>query len=189
MTVTGIFGVPGAGLENQDFARNIGTAKAGAKFEKRTAKVLNELSKQCAVLHDVRIPLAGVKANMDHIVVAGKHVMLIDTKGWSKGFYWTLPGLGTFHGVKRALYVDKPLSMAHNAFGDLLRADGEVSTPTIAVWGSDGDVNVRHVRVVGANVIEASTLRTAVRKFVLRHGEGHADRQVVQKLLPFVVKS
>ena len=93
MTVTGIFGVPGAGLENQDFARNIGTAKAGAKFEKRTAKVLNELSKQCAVLHDVRIPLAGVKANMDHIVVAGKHVMLIDTKGWKKASIGLSPAL------------------------------------------------------------------------------------------------
>lgn len=189
MTVTGIFGVPGSGLENQDFARNDGTAKVGAKFERRTAKVLNELSKTCAVLHDVRIPLPGIKANMDHVVVAGNHVLLIDTKGWSKGFYWTVPALGTFHGLKRAEHIDKPLSMAHKAFADLLQGDAIVSTPTVAVWGSDCPVNVRYVRVLDATVIDASELRSTVRKYVQRHGKGTADHQTVQKLLPFVVKS
>ena len=37
---------------------------------------------KAAVLHDLRIPIPGFKANIDHAVVSGRSVLLIDSKMW-----------------------------------------------------------------------------------------------------------
>ncbi|OOP59265.1 hypothetical protein BMF89_21285 [Arthrobacter sp. SRS-W-1-2016] len=49
--------------------------------------MLNGFGKKAAVLHDLRIPLPGFKANIDHAIVSGKSVLLIDSKMWKPGFY------------------------------------------------------------------------------------------------------
>ncbi|MGP5523348.1 nuclease-related domain-containing protein [Glutamicibacter arilaitensis] len=188
MGVTGIFGIPGTGLQDQTFARNSGTAAVGARFEERTAKILNEFSGQCAVLHDVRIPLRGVRANIDHILISGNRLLMLDTKAWAKGFYWTLPALGTLNGLTRASHVDKSLQMAHRAFCDLAGDTANVLKPTIAVWGSNGDVNVQAVRVDGASVINAHDLRTTVGKFISKSKADSADRNLFEKIKTYVVK-
>ncbi|MGP4994545.1 nuclease-related domain-containing protein [Glutamicibacter ardleyensis] len=189
MVITGVFGVPGGGLENQNFARNSGTAKVGARYERRTAKVLDEFSGECAVFHDVRIPLEGVNANIDHIVVAGNLALMVDTKAWLKGLYWTFPGSRTFHGIKSASHVDKSLGMAHKAFVRLAQGEGTFTKPLIAVWGSNGDVNVRAVRVDGASVVNAQNLRTVIRKFLNRVTTDQGNQELVEKIKPYVVKS
>lgn len=188
MGITGTFGVAGSGLQNQNFALNSGTASVGARFESRTAKILNEFSNKCAVLHDVRIPLPGVKANIDHIVLSGTQMLLIDTKAWSKGFYWTAPKLGTFHGIRPANHIDKSLSMAHKAFSDLLPPEGTVPKPVIAVWGSDGDVTVKAVRVEGSTVINAHDLRKVVSRFISKTSADSADPILFESIKPYVVK-
>jgi hypothetical protein len=43
------------------------------------------------VLHDLRIP--GSVANIDHLVVSGSRVWLVDAKNWAPGVYWRLFGL------------------------------------------------------------------------------------------------
>ena len=188
MGITGTFGVPGSGLQDQNFARNTGAASVGARFESRTAKILNEFSNKCAILHDVRIPLRGVKANIDHVVVSGDRILLIDTKAWTKGFYWTVPNLGTFHGIKRAAHVDKSLSMAHKAFSELVATPDTVPKPVIAVWGSDGDVNVKSVHVDSAAVINAHDLRKVIGKFISKSSADYADRRLFETIKPYVVK-
>ncbi|MEN8584697.1 nuclease-related domain-containing protein [Burkholderia sp. RS01] len=56
---------------------NESVAKIGAKGEQKTEVLLNSFGKNAAVLHDLRIPIPGFKANVDHAVVSGKSVLLI----------------------------------------------------------------------------------------------------------------
>lgn len=85
---SGVYGRAAAGLQDTSRAVNENVAKIGAKSEQKTEVLLNGFAKKAAVLHDLRIPLPGFKANIDHAVVSGKSVPLIDFKMWKPGFYW-----------------------------------------------------------------------------------------------------
>lgn len=118
------------------------TAKVGAKGEQRTGRILNALASAPdgpTVLHDLRIPLPGVNANIDHIVVSGKRVTILDSKVWKPGFYWTLFG-ATRRGLERFAPADKQtMRMAREAVTAYLQKQGlrpAVRTPLLVVWSS-----------------------------------------------------
>lgn len=117
-------GRAGGSLAGADFAVNAETARVGQRGEVLTAKVLDLQAAELGftVLHDLRIP--GSKANVDHIVVAGRRVWVIDSKMWKPGFYCTLFGR-TFRrsadGVERAAHCDKRgLPLGHARIAELL---------------------------------------------------------------------
>lgn len=80
----GIYGRAATGLQDTLRAVNENVAKIGAKGEQKTEVLLDGFAKNAAVLHDLRIPLPGFKANIDHAIVSGKSVLLIDSSPQSK---------------------------------------------------------------------------------------------------------
>lgn len=100
------YGTAGGSLENADFAVSDEAARIGRSGEIAIGLLLDKLSRKrgFTVLHDLRIPSA--KANIDHVVVSGTRVWLIDTKVWKPGVYLTLFGR-TFRGFERVAHADK----------------------------------------------------------------------------------
>lgn len=153
-------GKPGGSLGDGDAAwmsANRDAAKAGADAERKTAAVLDERARatDAVVLHDLRIPLPGYKANIDHVWVSGDRVLVMDTKRWTGGFYWTLFGK-TYRGFKAFPYADKKTIPA--AVAGLEKFLGErgirarFSRPFLIVWSSK-PLNGAFYRPVGAKYI------------------------------------
>ena len=168
-----VFGTPGGGLENAHWAANADVAAIGRKGELRTAEVLNALSctDGAAVLHDLRIPIPGMSANIDHIVVSGTRVLIVDTKVWRPGFFWTI-GQHTRRGVRAFPSADKQtMVMGAEAIERFLAGrhiDAKIVLPLVAVWPSSqhGRSHFWAMRFPGARVIRAETLARRVGKFV-----------------------
>lgn len=98
-----VIGTPGGSLAGATFAANASVAKVGADGERRTAVILDALALRPggpSVLHDLNIPNPKYSANVDHVIVSGSTVTIIDTKVWASNFYWTLAGK-TYRGLKR----------------------------------------------------------------------------------------
>lgn len=99
-----IYGNAGGSLANAGawIKDENGRSKIGAAGESKTAKLLNRLvgkSEGVIVLHDLVIDLPpqgkrkAYKFNLDHVVISGDTIHVIDTKVWLPGIYWTLhPG-------------------------------------------------------------------------------------------------
>lgn len=99
-----IYGNAGGSLaDSSDWIKDDnGRSKIGAAGESKTAVMLNRLvakSPGVIVLHDLLIDLPpqgkrrAYKFNLDHVVISGGTIHIIDTKVWLPGFYWTLhPG-------------------------------------------------------------------------------------------------
>ena len=102
------------------------------------------------VLHDLAIPLSGITANIDHVVISGRKVPLIDSKAWAAGRYWTL-GSTTRRGLTRFDHAHgRTPKMGQEAVDKLLAGKGlgaQVMTPLIAIWSSSkGAVRLNHFR-------------------------------------------
>lgn len=83
---TGIYGRVGASLDGADFGAK---GAVGAYGEKKTERILNAYGDRCGIIHDVIVPK--LSANLDHVVVSGRKVLIIDTKAWKDGFYHQPP--------------------------------------------------------------------------------------------------
>jgi hypothetical protein len=134
------FGRAGGSLsDDASFARNAETAKAGRTGELATALVLDKLARSggFAVLHDLRIP--GSSANIDHVVVSGSKVWIIDSKLWKPGFYWTFGGK-TRRGLEPAPHADKRgIPLAYTRLTKHLRdrgLDAKMQPPLMVVHSS-----------------------------------------------------
>lgn len=98
-------GVPAGGLDDAVAGKipgmSVEAARIGRAGELATARVLGGWAARPAgptVLHDLGIPLPGVRANIDHVVVSGRRVQILDSKVWRAGLYWTVPGWLPGHG-------------------------------------------------------------------------------------------
>ncbi|OYO21961.1 hypothetical protein CGZ93_08475 [Enemella dayhoffiae] len=122
-----ILGVPGGGLVDAAWAASQGAADAGRYGEEQTARVLAPLANRpggVTVLHDLKVPIAGARANIDHAVVCGTTLLLLDSKSWRRGFVWTLAGV-TRRGRARFSAADKKtLNRAAAAVAGFLRNKG-----------------------------------------------------------------
>jgi hypothetical protein len=89
-----VLGIGGSGLVNADWAASKFVAKLGRQGEVRTALILNEAAQRPGgptVLH--HITPDGTSADIDHVLVAGNEVHMIDSKVWKPAAYWTFGGV------------------------------------------------------------------------------------------------
>lgn len=86
---TVVYGVPGSGLANAPFST--GKIQAGTVGERKTALILDDFARRHTnvhVFHSLIWPRSYSKADIDHAVVCGNNVLLIDSKNWkAKGVY------------------------------------------------------------------------------------------------------
>lgn len=163
-----VFGTPGGSLGHSDgWAANADVARIGRAGELRTAEMLDQMAFRPGgvdVIHDCRIPIPGVSANIDHVVVSGSTVWLVDSKVWRPGLYWTVAGR-TFRGVSRFPFADKKtLPMAERAVSGFLRGVGRSVTIhcLLVVWPSSGSSgpSLLLYRPRGARAVNGRLLRS-----------------------------
>lgn len=185
--MNGIYGRAATGLQDSSWAVNENVAKIGAKGEQKTEMLLNGFGKKAAVLHDLRIPLPGFKANIDHVIVSGKSVLLIDSKMWKPGFYWSV--LGYRRGWEKAPHIGKSQEYVSRAMTGFLQGTGaRVLTPRLVVWSSrDGQpLSTWMLTVPGAEVVNGLRIVPVVKSFVRG---GSADPAIVRRLQELLVKA
>lgn len=165
-----VIGTPGGSLGDQSFVgAGDGAKEAGRAGEIKTAEVLGEIarSSERVVLHDLRIPGDGIKANIDHVVLGEGVVLVIDSKRWAPGFYWTLGGVSR-RGMTDVPHADKKtMEMIQDRLvpylpGYLIRK------PVVAIWSSKDSarVNTFLLTMPGADAIRGESLARRVRKSV-----------------------
>lgn len=85
----GIYGTPGGTLDGD--AKFGAAGLAGEYGERKTADVLDRFGERCVVVHDIIVP--GLSANLDHVIISGRQLLVLDSKAWRNGFYHRmLPG-------------------------------------------------------------------------------------------------
>lgn len=187
-----VFGRAGGGMDNATWAKNDAVARIGKSGEIRTAAVLDVLARRPGgptVMHDLKIPIPGISANIDHLVISGRTLYLIDAKVWKPGFYWTTGGT-TRRGLARFAPADKKtMPMASAALARYLvprtRGGVTVATPLLVVWPSS-ERSTTHLWAMsspGANVIGSAKFTARAHRMV---GTKPADPDLVQALLPLV---
>lgn len=184
--MNGIYGRAATGLQDAGWAVNEGVARAGSKGEQKTEGLLNGFALKAAVMHDLRVPLPGFKSNIDHAVVSGSSVLLIDSKLWKPGFYWSL--LGPRRGWEKVPHAGKSQDYITRAVTSYLKGTpARVETPRLVVWSSrDGQpLSTWALRVPGAVVVNGTGIVPVVRAFVRR---GPADPVIVARLRQLLVR-
>lgn len=158
-----ILGVPGHGLQDAGWAKNQQVAAKGAVGEKLTAQVLDRLATDgdATVMHDLRIPSSRYTANIDHVVVSGNRVLIVDSKLWKPGFVWTL-GSKTRRGWDRFEPAEKrTMTLAHDSLQGYLVSAGQVRfpRPLVAVWPSrDQKMSMWAAHMPGARLVLGTQL-------------------------------
>lgn len=164
-----VIGRAGTSLSGRaSWAANAGTIRAGGLGEKMTQSVLADLAKRTdvTVLYDVRVPIPGMSINIDHVVVAGDKVLLIDSKCWEPGFYWS-HGQTTRRGLTSCPHHRKQtVAMAHKAFTSFLGPRARLVQPIVVVWPSRvrGKVSVWAATFPGATLVLGHRLDRAARR-------------------------
>lgn len=158
------------GADASTWAVSRGAAAVGQKAERDTAQVLADLADReggPSVFHDLNVPTAGSNANIDHVVVAGTTVLIVDSKAWKPGFYYTIGGR-TFRGFfSRFKPADKrEMPFLASSLKRYLGDAATVVTPLVAVWPSSkkGDLTLWALRMPGARAIRADRLSRVARR-------------------------
>lgn len=172
-----VLGTPGGSLAAAEHGGNprlsADRAQAGRVGEVATGHVLDEWAARPGgptVLHDVPVPLPGVRANIDHLVVAGTRVQILDSKLWRPGWYWTAPswwprvGGRSFRGMSGFDGADgraprMAVSGLCRLFADTVGV-GQVTIPApwLVVWPSGGRARVGALRPETVRVIAGPRL-------------------------------
>lgn len=186
-----IIGTAGGGLDNAGWAKSTGHARAGQRAEKSTAAVLDEWARDnpgVAVLHDLNVPRQGYTANVDHAVVSGSSVLLLDAKAWAPGFVWSL-GQSSFRGLKSFPAATKrTLPMARDAYAEHLARNGVTGVSircALVVWCSraQGKVSTWALSAPGAQVIPGAKLAANPRRFLPRRPADPAITTALSRLV------
>lgn len=176
-----VYGRPAGSLNDRDAGfGNAGSNRAGASGEMRTAAILDELANRedgPTVLHDLRIP--GSNANIDHLIVSGTDIWIIDSKSWTSGFYLTWGGkvyqtgqpgklLARFsrtdqHGKVTYPGEKKTLPFAETRLREFLRNRGlgfRIRGKFMVIWPSSGSTPCRvwAYRPTGATAMSGAWL-------------------------------
>lgn len=186
-----VIGKPGAGLLDASWASSAGAAQKGHDGELRTAVLLDSEAVTVqgpTVIHDVCIPLPNVKANIDHLIISGNTVTIIDSKVWKPGRYWTLFGV-TRRGMEKFQHADKStMVMARDALEKLAQENNisiEFSEPLLVIWSSRKypKMSVRLLKPKGASPLTGAAF---TKKLSRLFGSQQADPALVNLLLPLV---
>lgn len=194
-----VLGTAGGGLVDAAWlaAKDKGAAKIGRDGEIRTAALLNKYAAMdggVTVLHDLKVPSAKYKANIDHVVVSGNTVHVIDAKVWKPAFYWTL-GEKTRRGMARFEPAEKQtmvvIANALAAHFDRYGVKADLPTPLLFVWPSskNGSLNTSFLKVPGATVVAGPKVAPLTdrlftpKRSLVGGGKGRpADPQIVAAL-------
>jgi hypothetical protein len=166
--------------------------KVGARGETRTAQLLARLALRPGgptIIHDLRIPIPGFKANIDHAVISGKTVTLIDTKVWKDGVYWTLGGV-TRVGVSKAPHADKKtLPTGVEGISRALQRLGVAASfrrSILLIWPTSPNLNTTFYRPAGAVAVVARSEDFALSKIARHTGTKSADPRLVAAMTQFI---
>lgn len=156
------YGTAGVGVATGQWVQNRGVARAGAQGERLTARELAKLVERSnvTVLHDLKMPVPNITANIDHVVVSGRTVWLIDSKMWKPGFLWTVGG-HTRRGKDLFPSADKQtMVMARTGIERFLTGtDAHVRTPLVAIWSTNRDLPwLWALRIPGARAVHGHRL-------------------------------
>jgi len=186
-----VFGCAGGSLVGATWAANAAVAKVGRVAELRTATVLNRLAARPGgptVLHDLGIPIPNISANIDHAMVSGRRVLVIDSKGWRPARYWSVGGMA-FHGWHRFGHASGATPrMAVDGLERFLRGRGvraRPMTPVVVVWPSSGRgrLSVALLGMSGCRVVRGDRLPRAVRRAVRLQPADPAIVDALRRLL------
>lgn len=191
-----VYGEAGGGLRDAKWAANDAVAQVGRSGELKTADVLNRFAHDArsanggpTVLHDLAIPIPGFTANIDHVVVSGRNVLLVDTKAWAAGFYWTLGGR-TRRGMSAFPHADKQtMGMAQDALARFFAQHGvqtaRLRTPVVVIWptGHSRPTRIAFLKIPRAKAMLGPVFARRVRRLA---GDDPADPAVLGVLLRLV---
>lgn len=184
-----VYGTAGASVGDKGtaWADNSEVVRHGRDGELKTAAALERgLPREVVVMHDLRIPIPGFKANIDHLVISGNTVTIVDAKAWAGGFYWTSGGK-TRRGLSRFEPAEKKtMVLAAQAIGRLLGREGVdafVNTPVVVVWPTSGRVTLWAASFPGARLVNGASLKRSASRMC---GKDPADHDVVEALRPLV---
>jgi hypothetical protein len=184
-------GSPGASVHNLGGKFGREQASAGTDGEVRTARALTDICRPGGptVLHDLVLPMNGITANIDHIVISGKEVRILDSKMWTPGFYWTFAG-HTRRGLTRIDHADKQtMAMATIAINKILSNTGVhfvMKRPVFVVWPSNTkkQMVLRLFRPYGAKATTGRNFAARTRHYA---GAQPANQELVAALVPLVI--
>lgn len=184
-----VIGRAGTGLEGApSWAANAEVVRHGLAGERKTAAVLERAVSKApgtVVLHDLAIPIPGFTANIDHALVSGERVLLIDSKAWAAGFYWTAGGV-TRRGLAKFPPADKrTVELAADRIAGLLDRRAPAATierSIIVVWPTRGRVSMRWATMPGGDLVPGHHLARRASQFL----DAPADRGVINVLSKLV---
>jgi hypothetical protein len=190
--ITGTRGTAGGQLAEQTaetaapgWSANRNAALMGAAGERRTAKLLDAYATGALVLHDLKIPLKGVYANVDHAVVSGTRILLIDSKVWAAGTYWTFRGKHLMNTKVIENPLGKSMVLARDGWSALAsRHGGTLVEPVTVVWPARNGtaVSVNRLAAPVGQAVAGTALREVVEKFLTGPAEPGLARAAISQL-------
>jgi hypothetical protein len=130
--------------------------RRGAYGERRTARLLDRLTRDgYVVFHDLAVP-GNTSANVDHLVIGPSGVFVIDSKQWTGSVHQSTDGLAwhNYHPLDRTL---ETVCWEAAAVGRLL---GTRTHPLLCVHGAHVQGGGLHAQ--GVAIVPASQLRRAL---------------------------
>lgn len=188
-----VHGTPGGSLAGgNSFSGNAEADRIGAAGEQRVAAHLSRLAAKypVAVLHDLDIP--GSAANIDHVLVYGNRVMILDSKVWKPTRYRSRGGRAyrggpgfplslLLRGEPCDFAVKHTMEMASDRLATYLLHEGArffLDTPLLVVCPSGAkkarEMNLRGLRVPGADVLPEDRAVTRIERKV-RGSRGYSQ--------------
>jgi NERD domain protein len=159
-----VYGRAGGNLGSFTGHAGVNGQAHGYKAELDTAELLDAYARRgLTVFHSVRV--RGGAADIDHVLVGSKGVVLIDTKAWKPGTYMALGAKVYRFTASRVLperfAPGESMSLARSA-AQMRAAGVPVVAAIVAVWSSGaGRVRLALMRYPGAKRI--TTARKAVK--------------------------
>lgn len=154
-------GTPGASLSRLTATSGRSRVAAGRRGENDTKRVLSQMFRSETdvwAFHDLRVPGSkgrdGQDANIDHVLFRGKQVIVLDSKRWSPGVYYTIRGRSFRLPLKRSPWCDKAtVGMAVDRLRRYLPQDAVVSGAILVHASGVGSVSLWFLRPPGREVI------------------------------------
>lgn len=178
-------GTAGAGVATGAWVANDGVRRAGVRGEQLAAALLDQWAETsgATVIHDVMVPHQRYTFNVDHVVVIGRTVVLVDAKLWRPGFYWTWNGR-SHRGLQAFPFADKRgMGLARKAVAEFIGRRFSVRRPIVAVFPTDRakKLHLWALTVPGAALVPGTRLVDQLPP----HCE-EADPQLVKMMLSLV---
>ncbi len=190
-TYPNVIGTPGGSLNNLGSKFGAGQTSAGQDGEIKTARALANLCTPGGptVLHDLVLPIANITANIDHIIISGLEVRILDSKTWAPGFYWTFAGK-TRRGFTRVDHANtRTMAMATTAISKALSGTGVrfvMRRPVLVIWPSNTkkQMSLWLFRPTSANAVTGAGFAARLHHYA---GMKPANQDLVAALVPLVI--